>query len=111
MCRGYSDDLILGYNIDKSFDFQLELEQVVFTGQSSTHNDYRELIEIKYVFDGPDWQPYLLLGSNWLTLAGAFVSGSTSPNFNAIGGVGVQCSRSFICHNAISFAFYAGNSV
>jgi hypothetical protein len=87
---GYSNDFLLGYKMDETWNFQLELEQVVFTGQILNHNDYRELIEIKFVFDGPSWQPYLLIGSNWLTLVGAFVSGSSSPNFNAVGGVGVQ---------------------
>jgi Outer membrane protein beta-barrel domain len=82
-------DVFGGYQVDKNWAAQLEVEEEFFTGGGTSLYDLRVLAEAKYAFGGEGLQPYLLAGPGvvFQTLS---PTGDSTANFDALGGAGVQ---------------------
>lgn len=78
-----------GYAFDKNWVVQLNEENWFFEGTGFSLYNFRSLASIKYTFSTEGCQPYLLAGGGivYQTLS---VTGNSSINLDALGGLGVQ---------------------
>jgi hypothetical protein len=86
---GGGADVFGGYQFDKSWAVQLDVEEWFFTGSGFSLDNFRVLAEAKYTFGGQGLQPYLLAGPG-LVFQALSPSGESTANFDALGGLGIQ---------------------
>lgn len=78
-----------GYAFDKNWAVRLDEESWFFEGMGYSLYNFRSLASIKYTFTMDGLQPYLLAGGG-LVFQSVSVTGTTSVNLDALGGLGVQ---------------------
>jgi hypothetical protein len=93
-------DVFGGLQLDKSLSFQAEVENFIAEGTYATNiisqYNLRGLIAVKYAFDVPVIEPYLLVGGGLVySLLNQQVNVyTTSVNADALGGLGLQLQLS-----------------
>ncbi len=88
-------DVFGGYRFDKNLALQVEAQNFIvegtYTNQIISQYNLRGLVEVKYTFDSPIAQPYLLAGGGVvysdLNLTNSY---NVSVNVDALGGLGVE---------------------
>ncbi len=86
---GSTTNLLFGYGFDSNWGLQLDLEQLLFTGNGTNLYNFRGMVDLKYAFSVVGWQPYLLAGTGLVVQSLSPVANSTT-NFDALIGAGVQ---------------------
>lgn len=86
---GGGANLFGGYQVDKNWAGQLNVEEWFFTGGGSSLYNLRVLAEAKYTFDGQGWQPYVIAGPG-IVFQTLSPTGDNTANFDALAGVGAQ---------------------
>ena len=92
-------DVFGGLQFDKSLSIQAEVQNFLAEGIYSaaiiSQYNLRGLVEVKYSFDVPVCQPYLLAGGGVVyTLLNQANAYTTSVNADALGGLGIQLPMS-----------------
>ncbi len=88
-------DVFGGIQFDKSLSIQAEIQNFIAEGIYTTNiisqYNLRGLVEVKYAFDMPGCQPYLLAGGGAVyTLLNQANAYTTSVNADVLGGLGFQ---------------------
>jgi hypothetical protein len=78
-----------GYAFDKNLAVRLDEENWFFEGMSFSLYNFRSLVSIKYTFTADSLQPYFLVGGG-IVYQSVSVTGTSSMNLDALGGLGVQ---------------------
>jgi len=86
---GGGADVFGGYQLDKNWAGQLDVQEWFFAGGGLSLNNVRVLAEAKYSFEGNGFQPYLLAGPG-LVFQSLSIGGESTTNFDAAGGLGIQ---------------------
>jgi hypothetical protein len=101
-------DVFGGFQFDKSLSIQAEVQnsiaEGIYAANIISQYNLRGLLEVKYAFDVPVCQPYLLAGGGVVyTLLNQANAYTTSVNADVLGGLGLQFPVS-----SVSYLFLEG---